>query len=62
MPGCGDVGRAHQARRTGPAVDIDLAAVAILARSSSHRHRIMLWTDRIDPATAYPVVHQLDKI
>lgn len=62
MPRGDDVGRAHQARRTGPAVDIDLAAMPILARSSSHRHRVMLRTDRIDPATMHPVVHQLDEI
>jgi hypothetical protein len=36
--------------------------VAILTRRSSHRNRVMLRTDRIDPATTHPVVHQLDEI
>lgn len=62
VPRGDDVGSTHQARRTGPAVDIDLAAVPILTRRSSHRHRVMFWTDRIDPAPTYPVLHQLDEI
>jgi hypothetical protein len=57
-----DVSNAHQARRTGPAVDINLAAMPILTRRPSHRHRVMLRTDRIDPATTHPVMHQLHKI
>ena len=59
MPCGDDVGSAHQARRTGPAVDIDLTAVAILTRRSSHRNRVMLRTDRIDPATTHWTVPDL---
>src|SRR6185437_4816685 len=52
----------HQARFSGATVDVDLAAVPILTRSTVHRNRVMLRTDRIDPATTHPVVHQPDEI
>src|SRR5581483_8602025 len=57
-----DVGSAHQAWRTGPAVDVDLTAMPILTRRSSHHHRVMLRTDCIDSTMPHPVVHQLDEI
>lgn len=62
VPRGDDVGSAHQTWRTGPAVDVDLTAMPILTRRSSHHHRVMLRTDCIDPAMTHPIAHQLDEI
>lgn len=62
MPSGEDYRAAYQARRAGSAVDIDLAAMAVLAWRTPHPNRVMLRPDAVDPATAHAVVHQLDEI
>jgi hypothetical protein len=62
MPRGDDLGTTHQTRRTGPTVDIDLAAMPVLPRSTSHRHWIVFRPDGINPATTHPLAHQLDKV
>lgn len=62
MPRGGDRRATYQARRSGAAVDIDLATMPVLAWSATGAHRIVFRTDGIDPATTHSSAHQLDKI
>src|SRR6476660_5919662 len=56
------LGRAHgvaadQARLSGTPVDVDLAAVVVLAGRSSHRLGRVLGTHRVDPPGAHALGH-----
>ena len=62
MPhGC-DRRATHEARVARAAVDIDLAAVPILAWSAAGKYRIVLWPYGVDSTATNSVAHQPDEI
>ncbi len=62
MPHSGDRSATHQARRSGAAVDVDLAAMPVSARCTAGARRIVLGTHGVDPAETHSLAHQSDQV